>query len=94
MEIYNREELIERFVDALPVLRALLGLSQSELGDYLGMSRQSFSSFESKKRKMTWSLFLACLFFFYENLNTKEFIANNDLFPEELQDYFNVNKRK
>lgn len=94
MEIYNRDELIERFVDALPVLRALLGLSQSELGDYLGMSRQSFSSIESKKRKMTWSLFLACLFFFYENPNTKEFIANNNLFPEELQDYFNVNKRK
>jgi len=94
MELYNRDELIERFVDVLPVLRALLGLSQSELGDYLGMSRQSFSGIESKKRKMTWSLFLACLFFFYENSNTKEFIINNNLFPEELQDYFNVNKRK
>ena len=94
MDTYNREELIMKFVEALPSLRALIGLSQSELGEYLGMSRQSFSSIESKKRKMTWSLFLACLFFFYENENTKEVIINNNLFPYELQDFFNVNKRK
>ena len=94
MDLCSKEELINKLVDGLPVLRAILGISQSELGDYLGMSRQSFSSIESKKRKMTWSLFLACLFFFYENPNTKDFIVNHNLFPEELQDYFNVNKRK
>ena len=61
MELYNRDELIESFVDVLPVLRALLGLSQSESGDYLGMSRQSFSGIESKQRKMAGSFW--CAFF-------------------------------
>ena len=94
MDTDFREELINRFVDALPALRALIGLSQSELGDYIGMSRQSFSNIELKKREMTWSVFLACLFFFYENSNTKDFIISNNLFPKELQNYFNVNNRK
>ena len=64
MDLCNKKELVDGFVDSLPILRTMIGLSQSELGDYLGMSRQSFSSIESKRRRMTWSLFLACLFSF------------------------------
>ena len=54
--------MISRLVDELPVLRTKMGVSQDELANMIGISRQTYSSLETRKRKMTWSIFLSLLF--------------------------------
>lgn len=51
MDIYDidKEKYIERLIEKLPVLRVKIGLSQAELGDIVGLSRQTYSSIETKK---------------------------------------------
>ena len=49
----DREELMKLLTEELPVLRAKIGLSQSELSSIIGVSRQTYSAIETKKRKMT-----------------------------------------
>lgn len=60
----DKEKYIERLLDELPVLRAKIGLSQAELGEIVGLSRQTYSSIETKKRNMSWNTFMALMMFF------------------------------
>lgn len=55
----NKEELLSDFVNKLPEIRKKLGLSQSELGDKVGLSRQSISSIERGIVTFSWNIFLA-----------------------------------
>ena len=53
--------LMKSLTDDLPVLRARLGLSQEELADRIGISRQTYGGIETKKREMNWTIFMALL---------------------------------
>lgn len=68
----EKQELISRFVDELPVLRIKLGMSQDELSSIVGISRQTYSSMETKRRKMSWSVYLALVLVFDNNEQTHE----------------------
>lgn len=80
----DRQELISRFVDELPVLRVKLGVSQDELSSIVGMSRQTYSSMETKRRKMSWSVYLSLVLVFDNNEQTHEMLRNEGLFPERI----------
>ena len=56
-----------------------------------GLSRQTYSALETRKRRMTWSNFMALLFVFYYNPVTKEEIENKVVFPEELKNALVIN---
>lgn len=60
-------EMIETLSKALPYLRDELGVSQSDLAKKVGMSRNMISLIEREKQKMTWTQFLAIVFFFKSN---------------------------
>ena len=90
----DKDILVEKFVYQLPILRAVLNMSQDDVGEIVGLSRQTYSSIETKKRKMTWSNFMALLFFFYFNPATKEAVENAGIFPEELKDALMTDFRK
>lgn len=47
----EREHLIGCLVDELPVLRTKLSVSQTEIADMIGVSRQTYSSHRNKKKK-------------------------------------------
>lgn len=53
----DKEKLIQILTENLPVLRARLGLSQDGVSTVIGISRQTYSSIEAMKRKMTWNTF-------------------------------------
>lgn len=55
----------------LPTLRTYLGISQQELAEYIGVTRQTYCAFEQGKRKMAWSDFLSLFLFFYVNPKTR-----------------------
>lgn len=83
----NEEEkgsLITRLVEELPVLRTKLGLSQDEMGNMLGISRQTYSTIETKRRKMSWPLFLSLILIFDYNDQTHNYIHQTGVFPQKL----------
>lgn len=65
----EQEVLIEHMVDRLPSLRKKYGISQAELGEKVGLSRQTISSIERKTTPLTWTTMLAILMFFTANSN-------------------------
>ena len=49
----DRDKLIEILTDELPVLRAKIGVSQDDISSIVGISRQTYSAIETKKRTMS-----------------------------------------
>ncbi|BDZ84306.1 hypothetical protein Lac2_24400 [Claveliimonas bilis] len=45
----------------LPVLRARLGISQENMAQNIGVSRQTYGGIENGTRKMTWTIFMALI---------------------------------
>ncbi|MCI7492190.1 MAG: helix-turn-helix transcriptional regulator [Lachnobacterium sp.] len=90
----DRDFLIDTLTDELPVLRARIGIKQEELSDILGISRQTYSAIETKKRKMTWNMFISLLMFFTQNKKTAPVIEMIGAFPDELKNIMNVDYRR
>ena len=63
----QQKEMIVTLSKALPYLRDDLGVSQSDLAQKVGMSRNMISLIEREKQEMTWTQFLAIVFFFKSN---------------------------
>ena len=75
----NKEELLSNFVTKLPAIRKKLGLSQSELGEKVGLSRQSISSIERGTVTLSWNIFLAiALVVFVNDPDSFEDIADDE----------------
>ena len=51
-------------METLKTIRALLGFTSQELGDYLGVSRQTISSIENGRSKFTKTYKLALMYLF------------------------------
>lgn len=70
----EKEELIQTLTGALPVLRAAIGISQGEIAEYIGVSRQTYCAFEIGKRQMSWNTFLSLFLFFISNAETNNLL--------------------
>lgn len=84
METPEREILIEKMTDNLPVLRKKLKLSQEELAELIGSSRYTIVSIETRKRKMTWNTFLSLILLFDKNDETAILLRALDIYTKEL----------
>lgn len=80
----EREALIARLVQELPILRTKLGASQEELANLIGITRQTYSTFETARRPMSWSIYLALLMVFDNDSRTHKYIRSAGLFPDRL----------
>lgn len=78
--------LIEKLSDELVALRAKSGLSQEELSNILGISRQSYGAFELKKKEMTWRTCFSLIMYFEYNPKTQDMLHALGLFPAELSE--------
>ena len=90
----DRDKLIEILTEELPSLRARIGVTQEELSNLVGISRPTYSAIETKKRKMSWNVFLSLLMFFTQNEKTEPIIDVIGAFPEGLKRALNINNRK
>lgn len=63
----DQQRMISILSQALPHLRKEMGVSQTELAKKVGISRQMVSLIERQIQPMTWTLFLAIVFFFKSN---------------------------
>lgn len=89
----DKERLIDILTDELPVLRAKIGLSQDDLSSIIGISRQTYSSIETKKRRMSWNTFLSLILVFENNEKTNYLLQTIEAFPEELKNVLNIDRR-
>lgn len=77
-------QLIDSLINELPVLRARLSISQAVLANKIGISRQTYNSFETKSRKMNWTTFMALLAVFQNNIGTKQMMDHIDGFNDKI----------
>ena len=80
-----------QLVNDLPVLRARLGVSQEEVAEKIGVSRQTYNSYESKKRKIPWNICIVLVSYFVSNSKTLEMIKGNTYTLELMEEIFNSN---
>lgn len=90
----DKDKLIYLLTEELPVLRAKVGLSQDALSRIIGISRQTYSTIETGKRKMTWNTFLSLLLVFAFNENTAYILEASGAMSPELKEVLNINRRK
>lgn len=90
-EITQKEKIlfIKKLTEELESLRAKAGISQSELASLIGISRQTYSAIECRKRLMSWNTYLSLILFFDYNNTTHQMIRNIKAFPEDLILNFN-----
>lgn len=81
----QKKHLIEELLHELPVLRARLGLSQEELAERIGVSRQTYGGIENGKRDMTWTVFMAFFGYFKSNERTLPMLAGKEGFLTEVE---------
>ena len=86
----RREALMKNMCDNLAVFRTKLNVSQEDLADRLGITRQSISAFESGQRKLTWSVFLALVLIFFKNQETKRLLVALEIYTKELDEFLNI----
>ena len=79
----NENELFDSSIRVLtrnlPVLRKMLGLTQSEFADIVGLSRQTVVNIENENQKMKRTTFMAMMYLF--SLNRKRADADILLSP-------------
>lgn len=80
----EKEELIQTLTGVLPVLRAAIGISQGEIAEYIGVSRQTYCAFEIGKRQMSWNTFLSLFLFFISNAETNNLLKTKKGFITQV----------
>ena len=58
----------------MQMLRGKLGISQAELAETLGVSRQTINAVENGRQNMSWNLFTSLILFFSYKEETKELL--------------------
>lgn len=80
------------------MLRTKSGISQEELANYLGISRQTYNAIECKKRQMSWNIYLSLILYYDYNKKTHQMLRSIGVFPYEIikcfnegEDFININ---
>lgn len=89
----DKKRLIDILTEELPVLRAKIGLSQDDLSSIIGISRQTYSSIETKKRKMSWNTYLSLILVFKNNEKARGLLDAIGAFQDELKQVLNIDRR-
>jgi DNA-binding XRE family transcriptional regulator len=83
---------VDILVDELPSLRAKIGISQDRLAEYVGLSRQTLSAIETRKRPISWQTFLSIVLYFTLNTKTNTTLKLLPGFIEALQKCFDYDE--
>lgn len=90
----QKEILCRNMAANLPSLRAQVGLSQDELADRLGFSRQTINAIENGKRTMQWSTYTAIALFFSNNSDIRKLMVAMDTINDEVTEMLKAEKKE
>jgi len=85
----EQKKYIKRLAAQLVALRAKVGISQEDIARIIGISRQTYSGIENGRKDMTWSVYVALIFFFDSNDLTHEMIRSLNIYPVDMIVRFN-----
>ena len=85
----EKADFIEKLSKELMFLRTKAGVSQEDLAEILGVSRQTYGSFERKTRTMTWNTYLSLILFFDNNHLTHNLLRSMGIFPYKVFERIN-----
>lgn len=85
----QQSEFINALTPELTALRAKANISQADIANLLGISRQTYSSIERGTSQMSWPVFLSIILFYDYNASTHQMIRDIGAFPEKLIETFN-----
>ena len=74
----------EQMVTYLPAIRQTLNVTQKELAERVGLTRQTIISFENRQRPLPWHTYLALVLYFQQHEISKDFMDRLDLFNSSL----------
>lgn len=85
----EKDSFIAMLTPNLTILRAKAEISQEELSNLIGVSRQTYNAIERKVRRMAWSTYLSLILFYDHNQKTHKMIRQLSIFPQKLVMRFN-----
>lgn len=85
----QKEKYIQRLTNELAMLRAKANITQESLANLIGVSRQTYSLLESKKKTMSWSTYLSLIFVYDSMPETSSIIRKLEIRPEKLMEQLN-----
>ena len=85
----EKDSFVATLTPHLAILRTQAEVSQEELANLIGVSRQTYSAIERKIRKMSWNTYLSLVLFYDHNQKTHQLLRHLSLFPTELVVRFN-----
>lgn len=69
----------------LPVLRKICKLNQQQLGEIVGVSRQTITNIENGRSEMKWVLFLALMFVFSLDDESSDYLKRVEIPYDEVK---------
>ena len=88
----EQNRYISALMDDLAVLRVKAGVSQADLCNIIGVSRQTYSAIENGRKKMMWPTYLTLIYFFDSITATREMLRSLPAYPKEL--LYRINEGK
>lgn len=85
----EKDNYIASLTPNLTVLRTKAEISQEELSNLIGISRQTYNAIERKTRKMAWSTYLSLILFYDHSKKTHKMLRQLSVFPQDLVIRFN-----
>lgn len=82
----RKEELIGELTPELRMLRVKADMTQEELANIIGLSRQTYSQIESGNKVMSWNTYLSLIFFYQSLEETARLLLAFDVYPEKFID--------
>jgi DNA-binding XRE family transcriptional regulator len=81
----RKQELCRLMASNLPTLRTKANISQGELADRLGFSRQTISAVENGKREMQWNVFSAVVPLFSKNIEIYQLMVVMGIINDDVE---------
>ena len=86
----EKEWLAATLTQALPSLRASLPINKTEFSNLLGVSWQNYHLVESRKRAMTWSMFVPIFLYFMSHEASRSVLRSMGGFEKRALDALNL----
>ena len=80
----EKEKYIASLTPELAALRIKAGISQDELSNLIGVSRQTYGSVERGTQKLSWNSFLSLILLYDSNMDTHDMLRHITSFPTDL----------
>lgn len=85
----EKDRMISALTAELTTLRTKAGISQEELSELIGVSRQTYGALERGVRRMSWTTFLSLVLFYDCNKRTHLMLRSIEAIPQVMMKKFN-----